>query len=245
MKALVLCAGFGTRLGALTRDTPKALLPIGGEPLLAHTLRYLSAQGFTDVALNLHYFASKIREFVGDGSAFGVRAHLVEESEPLGTSGAVANLREYFQHEEEFLAMYGDLLIDQDLRPMLELHRSAKAQATLLLHERNVSNSFIRVDQNWQICELVERPADPSIFRAPFFVNSGLYILDSSVLQDIPSGFSDFPKDIFPAMLKQGKKLCGFPLSGYRCAIDSESRFREANEAFTNGAYHKVSAARR
>src|SRR5688500_8547853 len=96
MKALVLCAGLGTRLGELTRDRPKGLLPIGGEPLLAHTLRYLAGEGFEEIAVNVHRRAQAITDLFGDGARFGVQLHWLHEPELLGTAGTVARLAPFF-----------------------------------------------------------------------------------------------------------------------------------------------------
>jgi len=238
MKALLLSAGFGTRLGELTKDTPKPLLPLGNEPLIALNLRYLAANGFNDVAINTHYHADKIKEFVGDGSRFGVRAHLVYEPEPLGTAGAVANLNHYFVSENFFLVMYGDLLIDQNLGDFISQHKKSAADGTILVHRRANSNSIVRVAEDWQITDLIERPEDRAMLCEENFVNSGMYLLSCAVLPFIPRGASsDFPKDIFPAMLKAKKRLFAFPQAGYRCAIDSEQRYHEALQAVKSGQY--------
>jgi NDP-sugar pyrophosphorylase family protein len=73
MKAMVLAAGFGTRLGDLTRDLPKPMLPIAGHPLLAYLLGHLRSQGFNEVAINLHFHPEAIRDHFGDGSRWGMR----------------------------------------------------------------------------------------------------------------------------------------------------------------------------
>jgi len=75
MKAMVLCAGYGTRLGDLTKEMPKPMLLIAGQPLLAYTLRYLAHYGFDQVAINLHHKPEVITNYVADGSQFGVRVH--------------------------------------------------------------------------------------------------------------------------------------------------------------------------
>lgn len=238
MKALILCAGFGTRLGDLTREIPKPLLDIAGEPLLAYTLRYLASQGLNELAINVHYRASQIRAFVGDGSRFGVTPHLVEEHKPLGTAGAVRNMESFFASEDKFFVIYGDLLIDQDLKPMIEQHDSTNADATLLVHQRAVSNSVVRIDDNWRITEFLERPENLRSTSEKEFVNSGVYLLSRQSISCIPDkGASDFPRDVFPRMIEEKKRLFAFPLSGYRCAIDSPERYQEAVSAVKDGRY--------
>src|SRR5437763_9158040 len=89
MKAVILCAGLGTRLGALTSNSPKVMLPIGGKPLLEHHIRLLARQGITEICVNVHYLPRVITDYFGDGSQFGVRLHYSLETKILGTAGGV------------------------------------------------------------------------------------------------------------------------------------------------------------
>lgn len=238
MKALLLAAGRGTRLGDLTRDLPKPLLPIGDQPLIAHTLRYLGSQGFDDVAVNLGFEGHRIAEFVGDGSRFGVRVRYSLETELLGTAGAVTNFLDFFRDEHAFLVIYGDLLIDQDLGALVGKHRQVDADATLLVHQRARSNSQLRLAPDGRIVDFVERPADHERRDAGYsWVNSGVYLLHWRVIDLIPRGrASDFARDIFSAQCAL-LRLFAVPLSGYRCAIDGIDRYEEAQRAFETGAY--------
>jgi len=72
VKAMILAAGEGTRLHPITLQTPKVLLPVGGIPLIAHQISWLKSHGIFEVAINLYHLGDKIKEFLGDGSRFGV-----------------------------------------------------------------------------------------------------------------------------------------------------------------------------
>jgi NDP-sugar pyrophosphorylase family protein len=238
MKALVLCAGYGTRLGELTRDAPKAMLPICGQPLLAYNLRYLSRYGFDHVAVNLHYRAQMITDFFGDGRKFGVRVHYSCEEEPLGTAGAIRKLEAFFSDVDDFLVMYGDLLVDHDLSTMIGVHRARGASATLLLHQRPGSNSLVQMDNDNRIVGFLERPDAEERNANPYpWVNSGVQVLSRRILGYIPSDRpADLPRDVYiPALGKE--LLIGVPLRGYRCAIDSAARYAEACAAASEGRY--------
>ena len=235
MKALVLCAGFGTRLGALTSDVPKPLLPILGEPLVAHTLRYLASQGVTDVAINLHYRGDQICRFIGDGAQFGVRVQYSIEEQPLGTAGAVRRLSAFFRGERAFLVMYGDLLTDQDVAPLLDAHRENDADATLLLHQRAGSNSRVRLEADGRIVAFAERPSgEAPQFDGPPWVNSGVYVVHDRAIDLIPEGVADFPRDVFEPGVATSR-FFGVPLTGFRCAIDSPERYAMAEAAASSG----------
>lgn len=90
MKAMILAAGLGARMGALTRDLPKPLLAVDGEPLIAHRVRALVAAGFTDLVVNVAYLGEQIEAALGDGSRFGARIDYSREPDgPLGTGGGI------------------------------------------------------------------------------------------------------------------------------------------------------------
>src|SRR5688572_19408681 len=107
MKALILAAGQGTRLRHLTRNRPKALLPIGGKPLLEHTLGWLRDAGVSDVAINLHHCPQAIPNLIGDGSRLGLSVRYSYEAQLLGSAGAAKQLQSFF--DESFVVVYGDL----------------------------------------------------------------------------------------------------------------------------------------
>jgi mannose-1-phosphate guanylyltransferase len=240
MKAVVLCAGYGTRLGALTEATPKPLLPIGDEPLLAHTLRWVRAHGFTDVAVNLHFLPEQIPSAVGDGSRYGVRIHYAFEESLLGTAGALRRLRPWLGDDELMLVVYGDLLVDHPLDAMVEQHRQKAADATLVLHERPGSNSLVAMDEDRRITGFVERPTDEERARHPYpWTNSGIAILRCALLDDLPDGrVADLPRDVYAPRVREAR-LFGQPLAGYRCAIDSSTRYEAACRAYASGEYHR------
>src|SRR5262245_24815802 len=134
VKAMVLCAGYGTRLGALTRDIPKPMLPLAGYPMLAYIIAHLHTHGFDQLAVNLHFRPEIIRDYFGDGSAWKVSLVYSEEPRLLGTAGGLRKMASFFHNEEAFLVHYGDIITDQDFTAMLRFHRQKHALVTLLTH---------------------------------------------------------------------------------------------------------------
>lgn len=238
MKALVLCAGLGTRLGPLTSETPKAMLPVGGEPLLAHTLRHLARHGVHDVTVNLHFKGESIRAFFGNGEFFGVCLRYLDEPSLLGTAGTVRSLAPDLDPKDELLVLYGDLLLDQDFGEMARVHRDRAADATLLLHQRAGSNSLVRMEEGGRISAFLERPTEEQRRASPHpWVNSGAAILAYRAREAIPEAApADLPRDVYQPFVDR-LRLFGVPLSGYRCAIDSPQRLAEADAAFREGRY--------
>jgi len=236
MRAMVLCAGYGTRLGELTREIPKPMLKLLEHPILEYIIFHLAQHGFDQVGVNLHFMPEIIRNYFGDGSRWHVNLHYSCEPELLGTAGGVKQMEHFLRQGGAFLIQYGDVVTDQNWTDMLHFHREHQALATLLLHQRVQSNSIVSLDRGWRIAGFLERPNEDSRrgVRSPW-VNSGTCICDPELLDAIPANVPcDLPRDIFPRLVDSGR-IFGFPLSGYRCAIDSPERLAEARSALAEG----------
>jgi len=236
MRAMVLCAGYGTRLGELTREVPKPMLPLQGRPILEWILAHLRSHDFREAAVNLHFHPESILAHFGDGAALGMSLAWSHEPELLGTAGGVKKMEEFLRASDPFLVHYGDVLTDEDFSAMARFHREKGALATLLLHQRAGSNSVVTMDGDQRITGFLERPGEEARRGAVSpWVNSGICLCHPEVLDRIPAGKPcDLPRDIFPQLLGGGK-VFGYPLSGYRCAIDSPQRLEEARAALAEG----------
>jgi len=107
MKALILCAGKGTRLGKLTKDTPKVMLKIGGKPVLEHLVDHLNSFGITEIIVNLHHKPEKIYKY------FGTRLLYFYEPKLLGEEETERRLKEWLG--DKYIVMNGDTLTDIDI----------------------------------------------------------------------------------------------------------------------------------
>jgi len=143
---MILAAGEGTRLRPLTLETPKVLLPVGGRPLIEHTLAWLRSHGIREIAINLYHLGDKIKDFLGDGSHFGVKISYSEEEKLLGTAGGAKRMAHLLLPNPQspipspqsptpspFVVIYGDVLTNFNLTAMLQFHREKSALATLAL----------------------------------------------------------------------------------------------------------------
>ncbi len=233
---MVLCAGYGTRLGNLTREIPKPMLPQNGRPILEYVLAHLRAHHFDQVAVNLHFLPRAIPAHFGGGAAMKIELTYVLEDRLLGTAGGIKNMEAFLSLGDPFLVQYGDVVTDQDFTAMLRLHRERGALATLLLHQRAHSNSLVSFDAEGRITGFLERPDDETRRGvATNWVNSGICLCAPEIFAHIPPQTPcDLPRDIFPKLIATGR-LFGFPLSGWRCAIDSPARLAEAAAAIAQG----------
>jgi NDP-sugar pyrophosphorylase family protein len=241
MKAMILCAGYGTRLGELTRYTPKPLLQVDGVSLVEYILANLRKHGFEEVMINLHHHSERIREGLASWDRRGVTLSFVHEETLLGTAGAVKNVSEFFTNEEAFVVHYGDVVTNVNLSKMLSFHRSRKATATLLVHQRQRSNSALKFDETYCVREFLERP--PAEFWETVdktWVNSGVMIFCPRVLDLIPTGVPvDWPKDIFPQLIAAGD-LYAYCLEDYRIAVDSADRLGQLQSDIRTGRFNGV-----
>lgn len=237
MKALILAAGLGTRLGDLTRETPKPMLPVGGQPMLSYAIRHLANFGFTQIALNLHFQPEIIRSSIGDGSQFGVEITYSFEKDLLGTAGALIPLKSFFENEPDFLVLYGDIVTNQNIQHLLDFHRQKKAVASLLLHKRKNSNSVIELDEIGRITTFLERPSQTiQSSYSEAWVNSGVQILSPQIYEYLPDKVpADLPRDVYALHVKQ-LPIYGFPLDGYRCAVDSQERYTQVCHDLETGS---------
>ncbi len=241
---MVLCAGYGLRLGEHTRHTPKAMLRLAGRPMLEYILRHLVRHGFDEIAVNLHFLPHQIREYFRDGRWCGCRLTYVEEPHLLGTAGSVRQMAEFLA-DGVFLVHYGDVVTNQDFTAMLESHRRQGALATMLVHQRIGSNSVVVLDDQWRVSRFLERPSEAERRDvASSWAFSGVTICDPEVLNLLPEFTPcDFPRDVFPGLAASGR-LFGFPLTGYRCAVDSPERLAEARSVAERGLLDTGSTAR-
>ena len=236
MKALVLCGGFGTRLGALCSDRPKALLEVGQLALVEHTLLRLAAAELREVFVNLHFGAEQLQKRLGDGSRYGVTLEYFDEPSLLGTAGTPRALAARAGHDG-LLVHYGDVLSEHPLAELVRRHVASGAEARIVIHERPGSNSRVTLGSDDRVERFVERPSGPASDANPSpWAFSGICVLSRQCLSRLPATpGADLPRDVFPA-LAEARQLLAERHVGYRCAIDSAARLQSARDAWKSGA---------
>lgn len=218
MKAMILAAGFGTRLWPLTIGRTKPAIPFLNRPLIAFTIDYLRRYGFEDVIINLHHEPDSVREQIGDGSRFGVRIHYsVEEPEILGTSGALDNVRDQLSGET-FVVVNGKIITDIDLAAALETHRRKQALATLVLLPNQKFERFseVKITDDGRIAEFAGFPKAENPQSAIRNQNgpqsplmfTGIHLMEPEIFEYIPRHmFSDSVRDVYPKAMADGKVI--------------------------------------
>ncbi len=220
MKALLLAAGEGTRLGPATAHRPKPMLEIAGRPILEHNVRLLARHGISELIINLHYRPEMIREHFGDGRSFGVNITYSWESSLLGTAGAAKNVAG--QLTETFLVIYADNLTTCDLSRLCAYHKDKAAIATVALfyRENATASGVAEADANGRVLRFIEKPASHEVFSP--WVNAGILVLEPAVLDFIPVGRpTDFGREVLPALIAAQQPLYGYKMSEGLWWVDS------------------------
>lgn len=144
MKAMLLAAGFGTRLKPFTDKHPKALATVNGRTLLEHNIRYLQRFGIRDVIVNVHHFADQIESEIKTYNGFGSNVTISDERhEVLETGGGLLHAKWFFEGCSEFIVMNTDVLTDLNLNAMLDFHRQHLPIATLAVMNRSSSRNLL------------------------------------------------------------------------------------------------------
>jgi NDP-sugar pyrophosphorylase family protein len=232
MRAMILSAGYGTRLWPLTEDRTKPAIPILGQPLVGYVAKYLASYGYRDIVVNLHHRPDSVRAALGDGSKFGVTLTYVDEPTILGTSGALDNARQLLD-SETFIAINGKIITDIDLNAALETHHSKKALATLVLLPNVARERFSVVETiDGFVTGFGGMPGaqpDSTIHAGPFMF-TGIQILDPRIFDYIPPGvFSHSTTDVYPLAIARGERVAAHVAEGTWYELSTIQRYLEVS----------------
>jgi mannose-1-phosphate guanylyltransferase len=211
--AVVLVGGKGSRLRPLTLSAPKPMLPTAGMPFLTHLLSRIAAAGIEHVILGTSYKAATFEAEFGDGSKFGLQIDYVTEPVPLGTGGGIANVAGLLRYDTA-MVFNGDVLSGMELPRMLQAHRDRDAEVTLHLVRVNDPRAFgcVPTDAQGNVLAFLEKTEDPPTDQ----INAGTYVFARAVIDRIPRGREvSVEREVFPALLADGVRVCGFVDSSY------------------------------
>src|SRR5262249_39780001 len=247
MRAIVLSAGYGTRLWPLTEDRTKPAIPILGKPLVGYVAEYLAGYGIDEIVVNLHHRPESVRRALGDGSRFGVKLHYVEEPVILGTSGALDNTRKFFERKT-FVVVNGKIITDIDLNAAIETHRTMNALATLVLVPNVRRERFSVVEtEAGRIKNFGRMPVNEGPVPLMF---TGIHIMEPRILEYVPRGvFSDSVTDVYPKAMANGEILAAHVASGKWRELSTLKRYldisvellREEGKSLVSGASALIS----
>lgn len=199
MKAMILAAGKGTRLGPVTKKLPKALVKIGDTTLLENAITTLAKQGFNELVINIHHFGTEIVRFLEAHKNFGLKIVISDERDHLlDTGGALKKASGFFDKNIPFLVYNVDILTNMDLKSLIKNHISSGALATLAVRHRETSR-YLLVDREgwlkgWKNVKTGERRGklkpDGILNKVAF---SGIQVISPELFDLIPEKNEVFP----------------------------------------------------
>lgn len=194
--ALVMAGGFGRRLGARTKDTPKPLLPVAGKPILEHVLEGLEQAGIGNIHISVHYLADRIKRYIEERNG-GADITFLEEDAPLGTAGALAHLADRI--DGPVLVLNGDVVTNADVAALHTFHIRHGYDATIGVARYDVEVPFgiVQCSEDGLFEGIEEKP------KISNFIAAGLYYLSPEFVALVPSGK---PIDM-PELLNMGRKI--------------------------------------
>lgn len=232
---VVLAAGLGSRIRAVSAGLPKPLIPIEGKSVIARNLEWLAASGVASAFVNLHYQASAIRETIGNGNEVGIDITYIVEEQLLGTAGTVRSLLPRL--EDPILVVYGDSLVRFDLSRLRDAHAHSDAEATLALFDpaclphSGIAGGTVSLDARGRVLAFNEGRTDGR------YVNAGVYLLRASMLAGVDGRDPlDFGSDLFPRLLAQGRHLHGYVFDEGHClGLDTPQSLQATRDLVAQG----------
>jgi mannose-1-phosphate guanylyltransferase len=210
VSAVILAGGFGTRLRPLTADIPKPLVTMAGIPLIRRIIDSIPPE-VDSTYIAAGYRSDDLRKYFSGAGELHTAIEVVTEEKPLGTAGALWNLRNRLG--DEFLVFNGDVVNSLSVEEMLSFHRSRRSKATISLWEVEEPEQFgiVRLGKDGAIAEFVEKPRREEAFSR--LINAGTYVMDSSIFDSMDANSFSLEREVFPGLAGAG--LYGYEFKGY------------------------------
>ena len=229
MQALILAGGAGTRMRPLTYVVPKALLPVGGKPLVERTIQYLKSYGIKEIVVCVAYLKKQIITTIGDGSALGVSVRYAESEIPMGTAGQLKSAESLI--DGSFVAMNGDIVTSLNIANLISTHKASGGIGTIALkkYEIKIPYGHITLNKNTSIQRFEEKPI------LSFMANAGMYVMEPRIFSYIPENrVSSLETEIFPRLLSRGEMLNSYYENAYWADVGSMTDFERVNDEMLN-----------
>jgi mannose-1-phosphate guanylyltransferase len=228
MQAVILAGGLGTRLGSLTAQIPKPMVPVAGVPYLEHQLRLLERQSIRDIVLLTGYLAQVVEGYFGNGSRLGLSIRYSREIAPLGTGGALRLAAHLL--DEQFLVIYGDSYLPIDYRDVARTLDDSGAQGVVVVYDNRLADTSVRNNIAVDAEGLVVRyDKDAAADPAMAFVEAGVLAFRRLVVDLIPEGVVSLEKQIFTSLIA-ARQLRAYPTSQRFYDIGTPERLRIIEE---------------
>lgn len=200
-KAMILAAGFGTRLKPLTDNLPKALVPFKKGTMISYQIEKLKTSGVKEIVINVHHFSELMIKYFQEKD-FGVKIDIIAEEEILGTGGGILNAKEFLQTEDYFLVVNVDVYTNLDFELFINDYKTHKPFAMLAVQKR-LTSRYLEFDDNFMLKGRVKSDT----MKDRYFAFNGIHIISNEIFS-----FKDEVgyKDILDIYLEKKKPVMGF-----------------------------------
>ncbi len=233
MKAMVLAAGFGSRLRPLSYDRPKPLFPVMNRPAVEHALSLLKSAGIDEIAINLHHLGGKVEEHLEDGSRFGLHLHYSREDPILGSAGGIKAAQKYLDGDD-FIVINSDIVTDINLKELIRFHREKNSCLTIALKPAPSSERCdpIAIDDQNRVTHFSQELSG----KSRNFIFTGIQVMGPEIFDRIPPDtFMGTTDKVFPQMIQEKLPVFSFVHEGYWADIGNRSDYLETHRDCLNG----------
>lgn len=235
-RAMMLCAGLGTRLEPLTDHRPKPMMPVCDYPILRFGIANLVGHGIHEIVINTHHLGGVIRDEIGDGSALGARIHYVHEDVILGTGGGLKNAVDVLDPDgadEPFVSLNGKLVFDVDLGALLDAY-AALPDALGMMVVRHVPDAL-----EWGAVDCDEDAGTlrvRNILGEGSYMFGGIHVTRPSVVRRLPDGEACMVRQGYLPWIREGEHVAAFEAGpGYFAEHSTPERYLQSNIDLLDG----------
>ena len=235
VSAVITAGGKGTRLQSIANNIPKPMVPICGKPILQYQIENLKKNGITNIYIVIGYLGNVIKSYFKDGSDYGVKISYIEETEPLGSAGALFYLKESIN--DNFVFVYGDLIFDICFEKMIDFHCKKKSNITLFSHPNSHPfDSDLLVTNEDDVVLEIDSKHNVRDYWYHNLVNAGVFIVSSKILSKYFSTIkkTDFEKDVIKEEIKEGS-VYSYKSTEYVKDSGTPDRFASVTSDVKNG----------
>ena len=236
---MILAAGLGSRLGEITRDTPKALVDVAGTPIIERFAHRLIAAGADRLIINVHHHAQRIIDFVRARNAFGVPVEFsLEPDAPLETGGGLLHAAPLFRRDAPFLVHNVDVLCELDLRSMYDKHLASKDALATLAVNRRPSTRYLLFDDDGLCGRIDRRVGARAELHAPCeevheYAFAGIHVITPVLLDRIVEQGAFSIIDVYLRLTREGERITHYDIgNAVWLEIGNPERLEAARQFF-------------
>jgi len=228
-----MAGGKGTRVSSIANDIPKPMIPICGKPILEHQIECLKKNRLTEVVLVIGHLGDHIRDYFGDGGRFGCNISYYNETEPLGTAGALYKLKNL---SDDFILLNGDTIFDIDFSRMIKFHREKEAHVSLAVHPNShpFDSALIISNDSNQVTGWLNKEDERTYYKNQ--VNAGLHIISTDFLKSCLQTKEkvDLDRDMLKPSISGGK-IFAYCTPEYIKDMGTPERYAQVTSDIENG----------